>query len=124
MEKLHGIDLDSARKSERQRLLLSLWRHCKTPLCGALICARFYDRQRLHILRSAVYDKRNVVNGVMSFSEWKIMMYKSRRDLYLIGTSEHSMIGKFIDTITPEAELPKSSHKLFALLPQEVGAHA
>lgn len=45
-------------ENERQRLLLSLRRYCKTPLCGALICARFYDRQRLHILRSAVYDKR------------------------------------------------------------------
>lgn len=61
----------------------------------------------------------NVVNGVMSFSEMENMMYKIEgEDLYLIGTSEHSMIGKFIDTITPEAELPQNSHKLFALLPQ------
>ena len=55
----------------------------------------------------------NVVNGVMSFSEMENMMYKIEgEDLYLIGTSEHSMIGKFIDTITPEAELPKLSQAI------------
>ena len=51
----------------------------------------------------------NVVNGVMSFAEMESMMYKIEgEDLYLIGTSEHSMIGKFIDTIIPEEELPKT----------------
>ncbi len=58
MEKLHGIDLDSARKTSGNGFYYLLRRYWKTPLCGALICARFYDRQRLHILRSAVYDKR------------------------------------------------------------------
>ncbi len=51
--------------------------------------------------------RSNVVTGVMSFAEMDAMMYKIEgEDLYLIGTSEHSMIGKFIDTITPEEKLP------------------
>ena len=51
--------------------------------------------------------RSNVVTGVMSFAEMDAMMYKIEgEDLYLIGTSEHSMIGKFIDTITPEQQLP------------------
>ena len=53
--------------------------------------------------------RSNVVTGVMSFAEMDAMMYKIEgEDLYLIGTSEHSMIGKFIDTIIPEEELPKT----------------
>ncbi len=66
----------------------------------------------------------NVVNGVMSFSEMENMMYKIEgEDLYLIGTSEHSMIGKFIDTITPEAELPKTLTSYSPCFRKEVGAH-
>ena len=61
--------------------------------------------------------RSNVVTGVMSFAEMEAMMYKIEgEDLYLIGTSEHSMIGKFIDTIIPEEELPKTLNKLFAML--------
>ena len=53
--------------------------------------------------------RSNVVTGVMSFDEMDAMMYKIEgEDLYLIGTSEHSMIGKFIDTFIPEEELPKT----------------
>ncbi len=63
--------------------------------------------------------RSNVVTGVMSFAEMDAMMYKIEgEDLYLIGTSEHSMIGKFIDTITPEEKLPADSDQLFTLLPQ------
>ncbi len=63
--------------------------------------------------------RSNVVDGVMSFAEMENMMYKIEgEDLYLIGTSEHSMIGKFIDTMLDESELPQSAHKLFALFPQ------
>ena len=64
--------------------------------------------------------RSNVVTGVMSFAEMEAMMYKIEgEDLYLIGTSEHSMIGKFIDTIIPdERELPKTLHQLFPLLPE------
>ncbi len=66
----------------------------------------------------------NVVNGVMSFDEMDAMMYKIEgEDLYLIGTSEHSMIGKFIDTITPEEKLPLTYTSYSACFRKEKGAH-
>ena len=65
-----------------------------------------------------------VVDGVMSFSEMESMMYKIEgEDLYLIGTSEHSMIGKFIDTMTPEEELPKTLTSYSPCFRKEKGAH-
>ncbi len=68
--------------------------------------------------------RSNVVTGVMSFAEMDAMMYKIEgEDLYLIGTSEHSMIGKFIDTITPEAELPKTLTSYSPCFRKEKGAH-
>ena len=66
----------------------------------------------------------NVVNGVMSFAEMESMMYKIEgEDLYLIGTSEHSMIGKFIDQIIPEEELPKTLTSYSPCFRKEKGAH-
>ena len=68
--------------------------------------------------------RSNVVTGVMSFAEMDAMMYKLEgEDLYLIGTSEHSMIGKFIDTITPENELPKTLTSYSPCFRKEKGAH-
>ncbi|MGN1124374.1 MAG: aminoacyl--tRNA ligase-related protein, partial [Eubacterium sp.] len=68
--------------------------------------------------------RSNVVTGVMSFEEMDAMMYKIEgEDLYLIGTSEHSMIGKFIDTITPEEELPKTLTSYSPCFRKEKGAH-
>ena len=68
--------------------------------------------------------RSNVVTGVMSFDEMDAMMYKIEgEDLYLIGTSEHSMIGKFIDTITPESELPKTLTSYSPCFRKEKGAH-
>lgn len=68
--------------------------------------------------------RSNVVTGVMSFAEMDAMMYKIEgEDLYLIGTSEHSMIGKFIDTITPEEELPKTMTSYSPCFRKEKGAH-
>ena len=68
--------------------------------------------------------RSNVVSGVMSFAEMDAMMYKIEgEDLYLIGTSEHSMIGKFIDTITPENELPKTLTSYSPCFRKEKGAH-
>ena len=68
--------------------------------------------------------RSNVVTGVMSFEEMDAMMYKIEgEDLYLIGTSEHSMIGKFIDTITPESELPKTLTSYSPCFRKEKGAH-
>ena len=68
--------------------------------------------------------RSNVVSGVMSFEEMDAMMYKIEgEDLYLIGTSEHSMIGKFIDTITDEAELPLTLTSYSPCFRKEKGAH-
>ena len=68
--------------------------------------------------------RRNVVEGVMSFAEMDAMMYKIEgEDLYLIGTSEHSMIGKFIDTVTPEAQLPITLTSYSPCFRKEKGAH-
>ena len=68
--------------------------------------------------------RSNVVTGVMSFEEMDAMMYKIEgEDLYLIGTSEHSMIGKFIDTITPETELPLTLTSYSPCFRKEKGAH-
>ncbi|MBQ9919690.1 MAG: serine--tRNA ligase, partial [Clostridia bacterium] len=68
--------------------------------------------------------RSNVVTGVMSFEEMDAMMYKIEgEDLYLIGTSEHSMIGKFIDTITPEAKLPLTLTSYSPCFRKEKGAH-
>lgn len=68
--------------------------------------------------------RSNVVTGVMSFAEMDAMMYKIEgEDLYLIGTSEHSMIGKFIDQIIPEEELPKTLTSYSPCFRKEKGAH-
>ncbi len=68
--------------------------------------------------------RSNVVTGVMSFAEMDAMMYKIEgEDLYLIGTSEHSMIGKFIDTVTPEDQLPKTLTSYSPCFRKEKGAH-
>ncbi|MBQ5815948.1 MAG: serine--tRNA ligase, partial [Oscillospiraceae bacterium] len=68
--------------------------------------------------------RSNVVTGVMSFEEMDAMMYKIEgEDLYLIGTSEHSMIGKFIDTITPETSLPLTLTSYSPCFRKEKGAH-
>ena len=66
--------------------------------------------------------RSDVVTGVMSFAEMDAMMYKIEgEDLYLIGTSEHSMIGKFIDTIIPEECPSEDTYQLFSVLPQGEG---
>ena len=68
--------------------------------------------------------RSNVVTGVMSFEEMDAMMYKIEgEDLYLVGTSEHSMIGKFIDTITPESKLPMTLTSYSPCFRKEKGAH-
>ena len=68
--------------------------------------------------------RSNVVNGVMSFAEMENMMYKIEgEDLYLIGTSEHSMIGKFIDTMLEESQLPQTLTSYSPCFRKEVGAH-
>lgn len=124
MERLKGIDLDSARKTSGNGFYY---------LCG--------DIARLHsailsyardfmIARGFTYYippfmiRGDVVTGVMSFTEMENMMYKIEgEDLYLIGTSEHSMIGKFIDTILDEDQLPQALTSYSPCFRKEVGAH-
>ncbi len=124
MEKLNGIDLDSARKTSGNGFYY---------LCGDI--ARLHSAI-LSYARDFMIDRgftyyippfmirSSVVTGVMSFAEMEGMMYKIEgEDLYLIGTSEHSMIGKFIDTIIPEGELPKTLTSYSPCFRKEVGAH-
>ena len=124
MERLHGIDLDSARKTSGNGFYY---------LCGDI--ARLHSAI-LSYARDFMIDRgftyyippfmirSNVVNGVMSFSEMENMMYKIEgEDLYLIGTSEHSMIGKFIDTILDESQLPQTLTSYSPCFRKEVGAH-
>ena len=124
MEKLNGIDLDSARKTSGNGFYY---------LCGDIAqlqsCILSYARDFMIDKGFTYYIppfmiRGDVVTGVMSFAEMEGMMYKIEgEDLYLIGTSEHSMIGKFIDTIVPEAELPKTLTSYSPCFRKEVGAH-
>ncbi|MBQ7069993.1 MAG: serine--tRNA ligase [Ruminococcus sp.] len=124
MESFGGIDLDSARKTSGNGFYY---------LCGDI--ARLHSAI-LSYARDFMIDRgftyyippfmirSNVVTGVMSFAEMEGMMYKIEgEDLYLIGTSEHSMIGKFIDSIVPEEELPKTLTSYSPCFRKEVGAH-
>jgi len=124
MENLNGIDLDSARKTSGNGFYY---------LCGDIAqlqsCILSYARDFMIDKGFTYYIppfmiRSDVVTGVMSFAEMEGMMYKIEgEDLYLIGTSEHSMIGKFIDTIIPEGELPKTLTSYSPCFRKEVGAH-
>ncbi len=124
MESLAGVDLDSARKTSGNGFYY---------LCGDV--ARLHS-SILSYARDFMINKgftyyippfmirSNVVTGVMSFAEMENMMYKIEgEDLYLIGTSEHSMIGKFIDTILDEESLPQTLTSYSPCFRKEVGAH-
>ena len=124
MERFNGIDLDSARKVAGNGFYYLMGDIAR--LHSAVIS---YARDFM-IGRGFIYCvppfmiRSNVVTGVMSFAEMDAMMYKIEgEDLYLIGTSEHSMIGKFIDTIVPEAELPKTLTSYSPCFRKEKGAH-
>ncbi len=124
MEKLKGIDLDSARKTSGNGFYY---------LCGdiarlhsaILSYARDFMIDRGFVYYIPPYMIRStVVTGVMSFAEMENMMYKIEgEDLYLIGTSEHSMIGKFIDSILDEEQLPQALTSYSPCFRKEVGAH-
>ena len=124
MEKLHGIDIDSARKTSGNGFYY---------LCGDI--ARLHSAI-LSYARDFMIDRgftyfippymirSDVVTGVMSFAEMEGMMYKiDGEDLYLSVTSEHSMIGRFIDTILPEESLPQTLTSYSPCFRKEVGAH-
>lgn len=124
MEKLNGIDLDAARKVAGNGFYYLMGDIAR--LHSAVIAyARDFMIDRGFTYCIPPYMIRSeVVTGVMSFAEMEAMMYKIEgEDLYLIGTSEHSMIGKFIDTIIPEGKLPKTLTSYSPCFRKEKGAH-
>ena len=124
MEQLQGIDLDSARKTTGAGFYY-LEGDVARLQSAVLSYARDFmiDRGFTYCIPPFMI-RSSVVTGVMSFAEMDNMMYKIEgEDLYLIGTSEHSMIGKFIDSITDEAELPIAYTSYSPCFRKEVGAH-
>ncbi len=124
MEALDGIDLDSARKVAGNGFYYLMGDIAR--LHSAIISyARDFmiDRGFTYCIPPFMI-RSEVVTGVMSFAEMEAMMYKIEgEDLYLIGTSEHSMIGKFIDTILPEEKLPQTLTSYSPCFRKEKGAH-
>ncbi len=124
MEKLNGIDLDSARKTSGNGFYY-LTGDIARLHSAVLTYARDFmiDRGFTYVIPPYMI-RSNVVTGVMSFAEMENMMYKIEgEDLYLIGTSEHSMIGRFIDTIIEEDKLPLTLTSYSPCFRKEVGAH-
>ena len=124
MEKLNGIELDPARNTSGNGFyylkgdIARLHSACLSYARDFMIDRGFTYYIPPYMIRSSVVD------GVMSFSEMENMMYKIEgEDLYLIGTSEHSMIGKFIDTIISEDDLPQTLTSYSPCFRKEVGAH-
>ena len=124
MERLNGIDLDSARRVAGNGFYYLMGDIARLH-SAVLAYARDFMIDRGFTYCIPPYMIRsNVVTGVMSFAEMDAMMYKIEgEDLYLIGTSEHSMIGKFIDTIVPEEQLPKTLTSYSPCFRKEKGAH-
>jgi len=124
MERLAGIDLDAARRTSGNGFYYLMGDVARLH-SAILSYARDFmiDRGFTYVVPPFMIHG-NVVNGVMSFAEMENMMYKIEgEDLYLIGTSEHSMIGKFIDTILDESELPQTLTSYSPCFRKEVGAH-
>ena len=107
MERFNGIDLDAARRVAGNGFYYLMGDIARLHSAVISYARDFMIGRGFTYCVPPFMIRSNVVTGVMSFAEMDAMMYKIEgEDLYLIGTSEHSMIGKFIDTITPEAELP------------------
>lgn len=124
MERLNGVDLDSARKTSGNGFY-----YLKGDVARLHSAILSYARDFMIDKGFTYYVppfmiRSSVVTGVMSFAEMENMMYKIEgEDLYLIGTSEHSMIGKFIDTILSPQELPQTLTSYSPCFRKEVGAH-
>lgn len=124
MEKLNGIDLDSARKVAGNGFYYLMGDIARLHSAVISYARDFMIDRGFTYCVPPFMIRSNVVDGVMSFSEMESMMYKIEgEDLYLIGTSEHSMIGKFIDTIVQEEELPKTLTSYSPCFRKEKGAH-
>ena len=124
MEKFNGIDLDSARKVAGNGFYYLMGDIARLHSAVIAYARDFMIDRGFTYCVPPFMIRSNVVTGVMSFAEMDAMMYKIEgEDLYLIGTSEHSMIGKFIDTIIPEEELPKTLTSYSPCFRKEKGAH-
>ena len=124
MEKFNGIDLDSARKVAGNGFYYLMGDIARLHSAVIAYARDFMIDRGFTYCIPPLMIRSNVVTGVMSFDEMDAMMYKIEgEDLYLIGTSEHSMIGKFIDTVVPEEELPKTLTSYSPCFRKEKGAH-
>ena len=124
MEKFDGIDLDSARKVAGNGFYYLMGDIARLHSAVIAYARDFMINRGFTYCVPPFMIRSNVVTGVMSFEEMDAMMYKIEgEDLYLIGTSEHSMIGKFIDQIIPEEELPKTLTSYSPCFRKEKGAH-
>ena len=124
MEKFHGIDLDSARRVAGNGFYYLMGDIARLHSAVLAYARDFMIDRGFTYCVPPFMIRSNVVTGVMSFAEMDAMMYKIEgEDLYLIGTSEHSMIGKFIDTITPEDQLPQTLTSYSPCFRKEKGAH-
>ncbi|AGF55214.1 serine--tRNA ligase [Clostridium saccharoperbutylacetonicum] len=124
MEKLSGIDLDSARKVAGNGFYYLMGNIARLHSAVISYARDFMIDRGFTYCIPPFMIRSQVVTGVMSFAEMDAMMYKIEgEDLYLIGTSEHSMIGKFIDTILPEDSLPHTLTSYSPCFRKEKGAH-
>ncbi len=124
MEKHNGIDLDAARDVAGNGFYYLMGDIARLHSAVISYARDFMIDRGFTYCVPPFMIRSNVVTGVMSFEEMDAMMYKIEgEDLYLIGTSEHSMIGKFIDKIIPEEELPKTLTSYSPCFRKEKGAH-
>ena len=124
MERFNGIDLDSARKVAGNGFYYLMGDIARLHSAVLSYARDFMIDRGFTYCVPPFMIRSNVVTGVMSFAEMDAMMYKIEgEDLYLIGTSEHSMIGKFIDTVLKEEELPKTLTSYSPCFRKEKGAH-
>ncbi len=124
MESLNGIDLDSARKVAGNGFYYLMGDVARLHSAVLSYARDFMIDKGFTYVIPPYMIRSNVVTGVMSFAEMDGMMYKiDGEDLYLIGTSEHSMIGKFIDTILDEKDLPYTYTSYSPCFRKEKGAH-
>ena len=124
LEKLNGLDLDSARKVAGNGFYYLTGDIAQLHSAVISYARDFMIQRGFEYCIPPFMIRSNVVTGVMSFAEMDAMMYKIEgEDLYLIGTSEHSMIGRYIDTIIPEKTLPKTLTSYSPCFRKEKGAH-
>jgi len=124
MEKFDGIDLDSARRVAGNGFYYLMGDIARLHSAVISYARDFMIDRGFTYCVPPFMIRSSVVTGVMSFAEMDSMMYKIEgEDLFLIGTSEHSMIGKFIDTIIPESQLPQTLTSYSPCFRKEKGAH-